>query len=162
MNMFTAFNIAASGMTAQRYRMDIISENVANASTTRTEDGTPYVRKVVTFAQKGQPAAFGTILDNHLLDNHFMNTHVDALSGGLTGGGVKVTGVYEDTETPMKTVYDPSHPDADEDGYVTMPNVNIVTEMTNMIDASRAFEANNTAFTAIKSMAMQGLQIGQN
>jgi flagellar basal-body rod protein FlgC len=167
MNMFSAFNIAASGMTAQRYRMDIISENVANASTTRTEDGTPYVRKVVTFAQKGQQAAFGTILDNHLYDtnfhnNSFMNAYTDSLSGGITGGGVKVTGVYEDTETPMKMVYDPSHPDADEDGYVTMPNVNIVTEMTNMIDASRAFEANNTAFTAIKSMAMQGLQIGQN
>jgi flagellar basal-body rod protein FlgC len=162
MNMFTAFNIAASGMTAQRYRMDIISENVANASTTRTEDGTPYVRKVVTFAQKGQQTGFGTILEDHLHDNHFINGYVDTLNGGFTGGGVKVTGVYEDTETPMKMVYDPSHPDADADGYVTMPNVNIVTEMTNMIDASRAFEANNTAFTAIKSMAMQGLQIGQN
>jgi flagellar basal-body rod protein FlgC len=160
--MFSAFNIAASGMTAQRYRMDIISENVANASTTRTEDGTPYVRKVVTFAQKGQQADFGMILDNHLLDNTFMHSHVNSLTGGYTGGGVKVTNVYEDTETPMKMVYDPSHPDADEDGYVTMPNVNIVTEMTNMIDASRAYEANNTVLTGLKSMAMQGLQIGQN
>jgi flagellar basal-body rod protein FlgC len=157
MNMFTGFNIAASGMTAQRYRMDIISENIANANTTRTEDGTPYVRKVVTFAEKGKTTDFGSILDNQLL-----NAHVDTLSGQTTGGGVKVTGVYEDKETPMTVVYDPSHPDADADGYVTMPNVNIITEMTNMIDASRAFEANNTALTAIKSMAMDGLQIGQN
>lgn len=147
MSMFTAFNINASGMTAQRYRMDVISENVANANTTRTEDGTPYRRKVVYFEEKGTQASFGNCLNN--------------VMNGYTGSGVKVTGVYEDTTTEMKMVYDPSHPDANEDGYVYYPNVNIVTEMTNMIDASRAYEANATAFSASKAMALQGLQIGQ-
>ena len=147
MGMFTSFNINASGMTAQRYRMDIISENVANANTTRTADGTPYRRKVAYFEEKGGQTPFGAALNQ--------------ASGNYSGKGVKVTGVYEDYSTEMKKVYDPSHPDADEDGYVLYPNVDIVTEMTNMIDASRAYEANATAFSASKSMALQGLQIGQ-
>lgn len=146
MSMFSSFNINASGMTAQRYRMDVISENVANANTTRTADGTPYRRKMVYFEEK-QPT-FGACLDY-------------ATGQYTSGQGVKVTGVYEDKKTEMKMVYDPSHPDANEDGYVYYPNVDIVTEMTNMIDASRAYEANATAFSASKSMALQGLQIGQ-
>lgn len=151
MSMFSAFNINASGMTAQRYRMDTISENVANASTTRTADGTPYRRKIVTFAEKGGQTPFGHILGKTMYEyNH-----------GYSGRGVKVSGVYEDYETEMNMVYDPSHPDADENGYVTYPNVNIITEMTNMIDASRAYEANATAFSASKSMALQGLEIGR-
>ena len=145
MGMFSSFNINASGMTAQRYRMDVISENVANANTTRTADGSPYRRKVVYFEEK--QADFGTCLNQ--------------ATGRYSGQGVKVTRVMEDTKTEMKMVYDPSHPDANEDGYVYYPNVDIVTEMTNMIDASRAYEANATAFSASKSMALQGLQIGQ-
>lgn len=147
MSMFSSFNINASGMTAQRYRMDIISENVANANTTRTDDGTPYRRKVVYFEEKSGQTSFGSALSQ--------------ASGVYSGQGVKVTGVYEDYSTEMKKVYEPSNPDADEDGYVLYPNVDIVTEMTNMIDASRAYEANATAFSASKSMALQGLQIGQ-
>lgn len=147
MGMFTSFDINASGMTAQRYRMDIISENVANANTTRTKDGTPYVRKVVTFAEKDGQTPFSRV----------MNDHLDRYSGK----GVKVTGVYEDKVTEMNMVYDPSHPDADENGYVLYPNVNIITEMTNLIDASRSYEANSTAFTATKAMAMKGLSLGQ-
>ena len=149
MSMFSAFNISASGLTAQRYRMDVISENVANASTTRTGDGTPYRRKVVTFEEKGGQTSFSRVLGNA------------AYSHGYTGQGVKVTGVYEDYSTEMNMVYDPSHPDADENGYVSYPNVNIVTEMTNLIDASRAYEANATALNASKSIALQGLQIGK-
>lgn len=149
MSMFSAFNISASGLTAQRYRMDIISENVANANTTRTEDGSPYRRKVVTFEEKGGQTSFSRVLGQA------------AYSHGYTGHGVKVTGVYEDHSTEMNMVYDPSHPDADENGYVTYPNVNIVTEMTNLIDASRAYEANATALNASKSIALQGLQIGR-
>lgn len=145
MGMFSSFNINASGMTAQRYRMDVISENVANANTTRTADGSPYRRKVVYFEEKHPD--FGTCLNQ--------------ATGRYSGQGVKVTRVMEDTKTEMKMVYDPSHPDANEDGYVYYPNVDIVTEMTNMIDASRAYEANATAFSASKSMALQGLQIGQ-
>lgn len=147
MSMFSAFNINASGMSAQRYRMDIISENVANANTTRTADGTPYRRKVVYFEEKGGQTSFSNCLQH--------------ATGSYSGQGVKVTGVYEDTSSELKMVYDPSHPDANEDGYVFYPNVDIVTEMTNMIDASRAYEANATAFSAAKSMAMQGLQIGK-
>lgn len=150
MSMFSAFNINASGLTAQRLRMDVISENVANANTTRTEDGTPYRRKVVTFAQKGDQTSFSKVLGN--VTNGY---------NGYSGQGVKVDGIYEDYETEMKMVYDPSHPDADENGYVTYPNVNIVTEMTNLIDASRAYEANSTAFTASKSLALQGLELAK-
>ena len=147
MGMFTAFDISASGLTAQRYRMDIISENVANANTTRTEDGTPYVRKVVTFEEKEGQTTFSRVL-NSSIDNY-------------SGKGVKISGVYEDTVTEMNMVYDPSHPDADENGYVTYPNVNTITEMTNLIDATRSYEANSTAFTASKSMALKGLELGQ-
>ena len=149
MSMFSAFNINASGLTAQRYRMDVISENVANASTTRTADGTPYRRKVVSFEEKGGQTAFSRVLGEA------------AYSHGYSGQGVKVSGLYQDYETEMKKVYDPSHPDADDDGYVTYPNVNIITEMTNLIDASRAYEANSTAFSASKSMALQGLELNQ-
>lgn len=147
MSMFSGMDINASGLTAQRYRMDIISENVANANTTRTADGTPYVRKTVTFASKGAQTPFSSVLGSSL-DKY-------------SGQGVKVVSVQEDTVTPMNKVYDPSHPDADENGYVTYPNVNIVTEMTNLIDATRAYEANATAFDATKSMALKGLNLGQ-
>lgn len=147
MSMFSAFDINASGLTAQRYRMDVISENVANAYTSRTADGTPYRRKVVYFEEKGGQTSFSRVLGEA------------AYSHGYTGQGVKVSGVYEDYETEMNMVYDPSHPDADENGYVTYPNVSIITEMTNMIDASRAYEANSTAFNASKSMALQGLEL---
>ncbi len=147
MSMFSAFNINASGMTAQRLRMDVISENVANASTTRTEDGTPYRRKVVNFVQKGEQTSFSKVLSS--------------VSSSYTGQGVKVEGIYEDYTTDLVMTYDPSHPDADENGYVSYPNVNIVTEMTNLIDASRAYEANTTAFNASKSMALQGLELNK-
>ncbi|MDE7253296.1 MAG: flagellar basal body rod protein FlgC [Acetatifactor sp.] len=150
MSMFSAFNVCASGMTAQRLRMDIISENVANAQTTRTEDGTPYVRKLVTFQAKGE---------DRYSDFHKV---LRGASTAYVGQGVKVTGIHEDKESEMKMVYDPSHPDADENGYVTMPNVNIITEMTNLIDASRAYEANSTAFNASKSIALQGLNLAQH
>ena len=144
MSMFSAFNINASGMTAQQYRMDIISENVANANTTRTSDGTPYRRKVVTFEEK---------------NNANMSFHniLGRTSKQYQGSGVKVAKVSEDYNTEMNMVYDPSHPDADENGYVTYPNVNIVTEMTNLIDASRSYEANATAFNASKTIAQAGL-----
>ncbi len=136
-------------MTAQRFRTDIIAENVANETTTRTQDGTPYRRKVVAFEEK-------TITDfSHVLDNVREGDK-------MIGNGVKVRGVGEDYSSDLVMKYDPSHPDADENGYVSYPNVNIVTEMTNMIDASRSYEANVTAFNAIKSMASQGLNVGKN
>lgn len=146
MSIFNSFGINASGMTAQRYRMDIISENVANANTTRTQDGTPYRRKVVTFEERGQKV--GTF-----------SSFLGSASSAYQGQGVRVGRVEEDDWTQMNMVYDPSHPDADENGYVLYPNVNIVTEMTNLIDASRSYEANATAFNASKSIAMKGLEM---
>ena len=148
MSIFNSFNISASGMTAERYRMDIMAENLANAHTTRTEDGTPYRRKVVTFEERPQGAqAFSSFLGS--------------ASSRFKGKGVRVGKVMEDEWTQMTMVYDPAHPDADENGYVTYPNVNIITEMTNLIDASRAYEANSTAFNASKSIAMKGLEMAQ-
>ncbi len=150
MGLFQPFDIAATGMTAQRFRMDVIAENIANVSTTRTENGGPYTRKVVTFQEKtlksGMPS-FRNILKES--------------TAAYNGNGVKVTKVSEDHETDYIMEYDPSHPDADENGYVRYPNVNTVTEMTNLIDASRSYEANVTAFQAIKSMATSGIQVGQ-
>ena len=147
MSIFTAFDINASGMTAQRFRMDIISQNLANAYTTRTADGTPYRRKVVTFTEKESQTSFSRVL-REARDNY-------------SGKGVKVSGVYEDTESEFIKTYDPAHPDADEDGYVWYPNVSIITEMTNLIDASRAYEANATAFSASKTIALKGLEMAQ-
>lgn len=145
MGMFTAFDINATGMTAERFRMDIIAQNVANAETTRTEDGTPYRRKVVVFEEKNSQTPFHQVLMKE--------------RDRYSGNGVKVTGVYEDEWTEGNMVYDPSHPDADENGYVTYPNVNIITEMTNLIDASRAYQANATALDASKNIATTGLAI---
>lgn len=146
MALFQSFDIAASGMTAQRFRMDTIAENIANVNTTRTEDGTPYRRKIVSFEEKNTSPTFSDALKR---------------ATEFRGDGVKVVRVAEDTTTDFIMEYDPAHPDADENGYVLYPNVNTVTEMTNLIDSSRAYEANVTAFDAVKAMASAGLRIGQ-
>ena len=145
MGMFDSFDINATGMTAQRFRMDIISENVANANTTRTSDGTPYVRKVVTFTEKDTQTPF----------HHVLNEARDRYSGK----GVKIDGVYEDKETEMNMVYDPSHPDADENGYVDLPNINIVEEMVGMVSASKAYQANVAAAENVKTMIQSAMNI---
>ena len=132
-------------MTAQRLRTDIISQNIANVNTTRDENGQPYKRRTVVFEEK---------------PSNSFNDYLSVASSSI-GNGVKVSAIVEDNTTPMTMVYDPSHPDADEEGYVYYPNVNTVTEMTNMIDASRAYEANITAFNATKAMTTQALQIGK-
>ena len=146
MGLFQSFNISASGMTAQRFRTDIIAENIANVNTTSTESGGPYRRKIVTFQEK----------DVTPFSQYFSHSKNKAV-----GNGVKVTKVSEDYETDFIMEYDPSNPDADENGYVSYPNVNTVTEMTNLIDATRAYEANATAFEASKNMALTGLNIGK-
>ncbi|MBO5089156.1 MAG: flagellar basal body rod protein FlgC [Lachnospiraceae bacterium] len=143
--IFNAMNVSASGMTAQRTRMDIISQNIANVNTTRDENGEVYKRKTVVF-QENSNAPFDRVLSNRL-ETYKAN-------------GVKITAIVEDTREGAMA-YDPSHPDADENGYVMLPNVNTVTEMTNLIDASRSYEANATAFNAAKSMAMKGLELFQ-
>lgn len=145
MSAFGAMDISASGMTAQRLRTDIISQNIANVNTTRDSNGEPYKRRTVVFEEK---------------PSNSFNDYLSVASSSI-GNGVKVSQIVEDEDTPMTMVYDPSHPDADEDGYVMYPNVNTVTEMTNLIDASRSYEANVTAFNATKSMTMQALEIGK-
>ena len=159
MSMFTAFNISASGMTAQQLRTDVISQNIANVNTTRTSDGTPYVRKAVVFTEKTLTHA--TAIKGPNATGSSFASVLRSVRGGRLGDGVKVTTVYEDNSNDMNMVYDPSHPDADENGYVTYPNVNVVQEMTDLIDASRSYEANISAFNASKSLASKGLTIGQ-
>lgn len=144
MGFFDTINISASGLTAEKLRMDIISKNIANANTTRTANGTPYRRQVVTFEEGQVP----------------FSQYLNDASQRMIGGGVKVASIEED-QTPFKMVYDPGNPDADEKGYVKMPNVDVMTEMVNMITASRAYEANITAINSTKSMALKALEIGR-
>ena len=142
----SALNVSASGMTAQRLRLDLISQNIANVNTTRDQHGNVYRRQVAVFQEK----RIGTGTFSSMLNEQSVQY----------GRGVIVSGIAEDHVTAMKKVYDPSHPDADEDGYVTLPNVNTVTERTNLIDATRSYEANVTAFNATKNMLLKGLEVG--
>jgi flagellar basal-body rod protein FlgC len=141
MGMFDALTISASGLTAERARMDVTAENLANAQTTRGADGQPYRRKEVILQEA--PGGFGAQLS--------------AAMGGRAGG-VQVAGIAEDA-TPGRRVYDPGHPDADAEGYVTMPNVDTVAEMVDLISASRAYEANVTAMQAAKQMFTKTLEL---
>ncbi len=143
--MFNSINISASGLTAERLRMDIISRNIANANVTRTASGTPYRRQIPIMRQI-QGSSFAASLDHAM--------------GVANGEGVEISDVKDDM-TPFKSVYNPSHPDANEDGYVLMPNVDTVTEMVNLIAASRSYEANVTVLNSAKSMAMKALEIGK-
>ncbi|MDE6434343.1 MAG: flagellar basal body rod protein FlgC [Lachnospiraceae bacterium] len=141
--IFNAMDVSASGMTAQRTRMDVIAQNIANVNTTRDENGNVYKRQTVVFHENSN-MSFDTILSNKL--------------SPYKANGVKITAIVEDNSEGIMA-YDPNHPDADENGYVTLPNVNTVTEMTNLIDASRSYEANATAFNASKAMAAKGLEL---
>ncbi len=151
MAIFDALRIAASGMAAQRKAMDIIAENIANANTTHTISGEPYRRKIAVFAAK----PISTPTDE---DGFELASFEDEMENALEG--VEVAQVREDN-APFRKVYDPTHPDADENGYVYLPNVNIITEMTNMIQASRAYEANVTVIESVKSMASAAMKVLQ-
>lgn len=144
MQLFKAMRISASGLSAERLRMDTIASNIANVSTTRTEKGGPYRRKIAVFQES---------LDNELAK--------PSKGASFNGNGIKAVEIIEDIKEPFSKVYDPSHPDADAEGYVEMPNVNLLNEMVDMIAATRAYEANVTAINAEKSMAMKALEIGR-
>ena len=158
MAFLQSINNSASGLTAQRLRMDIISDNLANVNTTRTAEGIPYQRKMAIFAAR---------------ESQFSSFFEQALgkSSG-TGHGVRVVGITKDP-TPFKLVYDPQHPDAIKNGdpealanpsmvgYVRLPNVDIVKEMVDMISATRTYEANVTAINSAKTMALKALEIGR-
>ncbi|MFI3173633.1 MAG: flagellar basal body rod protein FlgC [Bacillota bacterium] len=155
MAFLNSFNIAASGMTAQRRRLDVVAENISNINSTRTEDdGGPYTRKMVVF----QPIAQSDFKDT--FNTLQKNTRRTIGRDTDLSQGVMVTEIIED-DTDYKTVYDPTHPDADEAGYVLYPNVEILKETTDAMAASRAYEANVTAFNAIKAMAAKGMEIGR-
>lgn len=145
MNFLDSLAVSSTGLSAQRIRMNLISSNMANVNTTRTETGEPYKRKDVIF-EAVQKGGFKDVLEERL---------------GADGGGVKVARIIED-DKPFVEKFDPGHPDADENGYIRLPNVNIVEEMVNMISASRSFEANATAVRATKDMAGVALEIGRN
>lgn len=146
MNLFDSLQISASGLHSQRTVITVISENMANVHTTRTEEGGPYLRKraILTPARIPSDSSFFELLNRRM---------------GREPLGVKVLDVVQDSEG-LKTVFDPSHPDADETGLVSMPNVNLMEEMVALLAASRVFEANVAAFNAAKTMALKSLEIG--
>ena len=145
MNFLDALNISSSGLSAQRMRMNLISSNLANINTTRTDAGGPYKRKDAVFAAQPLETEFGRAL-------------ADRLQAGRNE--VLVTAIVDDKRAPLLK-YDPDHPDADEKGYVAMPNINVVEEMVNMISASRSYEANVTAVKATKEMVSEAIEIGR-
>jgi flagellar basal-body rod protein FlgC len=144
MAFLDSMNVSASALTASRLRMDVIAENMANSSTTRTAEGGPYRRKFVVFQEIQSDNTFSTFF------NRAQSSH----------GGVRVTMIGED-QSEFKLDYNPNHPDADEFGYVRMPNVEVVQEMVDMMSAYRAYEANITAINTFKDMASKTLEIGR-
>jgi flagellar basal-body rod protein FlgC len=144
MDLLTSMRVNSSGMTANRMRMNTISSNIANINTTRTPEGGPYRRKDVIFEAIPEAKSFGEIL-----------TAEDSKANR-----VQVTDVHVDRRAPLLK-YEPDHPDARPDGYVAYPNINLMEEMANMIQATRAYEANASAFKATKGMAITALEIGR-
>jgi flagellar basal-body rod protein FlgC len=145
MDFFDAIQTSASGLSAQRLRMNLISANLANIKTTRTPEGGPYRRREAVFAARPVEASFKEVLSNRR--KNMM-------------AGVEVDRIVEDSNPPVMK-YDPGHPDADSNGYVAMPNINLMEEMVNMISASRSYEANVIALKASKEMALKALEIGK-
>lgn len=143
MSVFNSIKINASGLTLERLKLDTISSNIANVNTTRTEDGGPYQRKEVVFAE--------------MVEKEF-NKATQRMES--RSAGVKVTAIAEDPEN-MKRVYDPTHPDADGEGYVLMPNVNLLDEMVSLMEAQRTYEANATALKASKAMLNKAIEISK-
>lgn len=143
MSFLKTLNISGSGLTAQRLRMDVISENIANHDATRTEEGGPYRRKMVVLSSS----------------NNFRNMMLKNINE-YEAAGVEVTEIVED-QSEFKLVFNPDHPDADENGYVSMPNVDTLKETVDMMEAYRAYQANVTALNTAKQMAVKALEIGR-
>lgn len=165
MSLFDVINTSATGMVANRYWLDTIAGNIANANSTRTAEGGPYHRRIPVFQEVVKDAM--AMDDEFDTSNPDMSASVNTADAGMmaepvkaNGLGVKTTGVAEDT-SPMKVVYMPGHPDADAQGFVTMPNVDVVKEMVDMISAQRAYDANVQITNAAKSMINKALEIGK-
>ncbi|MBI3582282.1 MAG: flagellar basal body rod protein FlgC [Nitrospinae bacterium] len=140
MDLISSMNVSASGMSAQRTRMNVVSSNLANINTTRTPEGGPYVRKNVILSAVPVRDSFGGLLEENI-------------------SAPSVAGITND-QSEFQKVYDPSHPDADAGGYVLMPNVNLMKEMVDMLSATRAYEANSAVISTIKGMAQRAIDIG--
>ncbi len=159
--LFSSIDISASGLKAQRMRLDAISSNIANAHTTRTKDGGPYQRKISTFTENRETNSFTKMLTeertklNTTNRSHLLPENNVKYEEALSGVRAEIT---NDQAAP-KVIYNPSHPDSDESGYVRMPNINIISEMVDLISASRSYEANVTALNAAKGMAKNALMI---
>ncbi len=145
MDFFTALDVSSTGLSAQRMRMNVISGNLANIETTRTPEGGYYRRKDVIFAATRVGSPFQDILESRLASNVYQ---------------VQVEGIYQDNGPP-RLKYDPGHPDADDKGYVALPNISVMGEMVNMLLTTRAYEANITAINATKNMALKALEISR-
>lgn len=146
MSIFGSLRISGSALFAQRLRMDVIANNVANVNSTRGEDGQPYRRQSVVFREQAVGASFDNILGK--------------ATGKTEAGGVEVTDIHRDTSAPRK-VHEPTHPDADDEGYIYLPNVDVTTEMTDLVSATRAYQASSTVINATKSIAQSALNIGR-
>lgn len=151
MAFLSSLNIAGSGLTAQQLRLDVIAENITNLNTTRTENGGAYRRKMVVLESETGRDDFRTIM---------ARTQRASNAGYETAGGVYVSGIVEDP-SDLKMVYDPTHPDANEEGYVELPNVDTIKEITDAMAASQAYAANVTVFNTLKSVIAKGLEIGR-
>ena len=173
MRVFSNFEISASGLSAERLRLDVVANNIANAETTRTAEGGPYRRQMVVFEPRREQPQFmlpGTLQGLSGMRSPFGDSDegvdaadapdaTQALGGGSgLGQGVRVVSVIAD-KGPGRLVYEPGHPDADANGYVAMPNVSLINEMVDMMSASRAYQANISAIESAKSMAQQAINI---
>lgn len=143
MSLLSVMSVSASGMSAQRTRAELLVENLANAETTRTPDGGPYKRKDAVFTSSPQTSPFGAVFQTEM---------------GSGVNGVQVSDVMEDTSAPQKR-YLPGHPDADQDGYVAFPNINPAEDMADLMSASRGFDANVAAMTAVKDMIVHSIDL---
>lgn len=156
MSFLSTMNVIGSGITAQHLRLDVISENVTNINTTRTEEGGPYRRKVVVFQAEDGRNTFRAAMARAQFNRRGLVRN----AGFETTGGVRVVDIGEDT-SDFKLRYDPTDPDANEEGYVELPNVDLVKEITDAMAASQAYSANVTAFNVLKSVVSSGLEIGR-
>lgn len=152
MSLQASLHISSSGLTAERLRLDVISNNIANVNTTRGADGQPYRRQQVVFSARTEGGPFAAAL---------AAARGGSQAGQSAGSGVEVTQIQPDTKTDFKVVHDPGHPDADAKGNVRLPNVEPIVEMVDMISASRAYEAGVTAINSAKQMEQRGLEIGK-
>ena len=148
MAFLSSMNVVGSGLTAQQLRLDVVSENITNMNTTRTEGGGPYRRKVVVLESQSNQTAFQAALERARGNQPQQQ------------GGVRVAEIAEDP-SDFKLVYDPTHPDANDQGYVEMPNVDLIKEMSDAMAASQAYSANVTAFNVLKQVTAKGLEIGR-